>query len=262
MKKQYVVLGIVCMIVCHYVFCEEVIDGIVAIVSSSVGTELITTSDLNRPTLFGNFRTLEECELEKGILLEAAKYQIHVDDAMVEAYFDSVQKAEGITRQEIQQMWIDIGYTDSEGIEQFRNSQIINIMLQREVYEHISVSLQEVQHFYDEHPEYYEATYMVKRAIVKTEEESPQFSSPVVLKESELATTHYFIRELRKGETHSIQHEDTTEIIRLLEKTERILIPLAERYDTIARILKQQKYATLFEQYKQKVLGSVTIIRM
>jgi len=246
-------------------------DTIVAIVSSAGGTEIITQSDLDRPTLFGQYRSLSDCEFGKAILLEAKKHKIDVDDAMVEGYLESVQQAYHLTRQDINQMFIDAGYTVSEGIEQLRESQIMNIILQREVYEHISISLQEVRAYYDMHPTCKQTEYVVERALVgqKTigdvaaQPEHLLFSAPIVLQESEISSDHVFILHMKSGEMHyNTLSDGTIEVIRLQSRTDSRLLSFDERYDEIAPMLQKEKYETLFSQFKQRLLQSVSIVHL
>lgn len=251
---------------------EQVMDTIVAIVSSSAGTEIITQSDLDRPTIFGKFRTLEECELEKAILLDAKQHQIYVDDDMVESYFESIQKAYNITREQVQQMFGDAGYTVAEGKEQLRDSQITNIILQKEVYEKMSVSIQEIETYFDEFPAFIPATFTLKRATL--EDESGEininqislhqfdFSPAITLQAAEISPEHAFILDLQPGEIHIEKTGALIEAIHLISKTSEQLIPLEERQNEISNILRERKFHALFEKYREKVLKSVTIIRM
>lgn len=247
------------------------VDTIVAIVSNAAGTEIITQSDLDRPTLFGQYRSIEECELQKAIELEAKRHKIDVDDAMVESYLDSVQQAYHITRKDIEQMFIDAGYTVTEGIEQLRTSQITNIIVQREVYENISVSLQEVRIHCEIHPEYKQAEYIVERSVVEKEQidhlqrypEQIVFSNPITLQESEISFDHEFITKMHKGEIRFASIDNNrTEIIRLDKKIDERLLTVDERYDHVASILQKEKYDKLFSQFKQRLLQSVSIIHL
>jgi len=181
---------------------EVVLDTVVSVVSSAAGVEIITQSDLDRPTLFGPYRSIADCEFEKAILLEAKKHKIDVGDDMVESYLESVQQAYGMTRKEIDQMFVDAGYTISEGIEQLRTSQVMNIILQREVYENITISLQEVRSYCDEYPAYKHAEYIVERALIKKgasqyEQSNPAFGLPITLQESEISSNHSFIFDMQ-----------------------------------------------------------------
>lgn len=250
---------------------ETIVDTIIAIVSSASGTELITQSDLDRPTLFGQYRSVSDCEFEKAILLEAKKHKIDVDDAMVESYLESVQQAYHLTRKDIDQMFIDAGYTIAEGIEQLRTSQIVNIIVQREVYENISVSLQEVRAYCDAHPSYKQAEYVVERAIINQDEYKNQqaadehysFSPAITLQESEISSNHTFITKMRPGETHYASLNDgTVEVIRLTSMDAQRLLSVEERYNEIASMLQREKYERSFAQFKERMLNSVSIVHI
>jgi parvulin-like peptidyl-prolyl isomerase len=265
--------GVFCSV--HNLFSEEIIlDTIVSIVSSPVGTEIITQSDVDRPTLFGQYRTLEDCELEKAILLEAKKHHISVDDAMIEAYLQSIQQAYNITREEIQGMFRQAGYSEHEAREQLRSSQINNIILQREVYENISVSRQDIELYYLDNPDYEKTSYLVQRAviIISSEEsmndiiaENTQlnFSQPILLYEPDLSEQHQFVITMTEQEMRAILiDENTYEVIKLVEKNERRLKSLEERYDEIAVKVQKEQYETLFAQFKKRMIDSVSIVRM
>jgi hypothetical protein len=268
-----VMYGVFCSV--HNLFSQEIYrDTIVAIVSSPAGTEIITESDLNRPTLFGQYRTLEDCELEKAILLEAKKHHITVDEEMIEAYLQSVQQAYGITREAIQVMFRDSGYTEHEAREQLRSSQISNIILQREIYENISVSRQDMQLYYDSHPEYEKPSYLVQRAVIIlsvdesiddiiAENTQLHFSQPMLLYESDLSEQHQFVVTMIENEMIPVLIDDHTyEVIKLVQKNPQRLKSLEERHDEIAAGVQKEQYEALFEQFKKRMLDSVSIVRM
>lgn len=251
---------------------QQTVDTIIAIVSSSAGTEIITQSDLDRPTIFGKFRTLDECELEKALLLDAKQHQIYVDDDMVESYFESIQKAYNITREQVQQMFLDGGYTIQEGKEQLRDSQITNIILQKEVYEKMSVSVQEIERYFNQFPEFIPATFTLKRAALEDENDQIninqisldqfEFCPLITLQKTEISPEHAFILDLEPGDIHIEKKGPVIEAVHLISKTPEQLIPLEDRTDEIMQILREKKFQTLFEKYREKVLKSVTIIRM
>src|SRR5262249_22992859 len=142
------------------IFSENtVVDRIVAIVYGAQGVELITQSDLDRRTLMGQRKILDDLIFDKALLLDAKKRGLTVDDAMVEQYMAALQQAHNLTRADVRLLFQEAGYTYEEGIEQLRTIQIINTLLQAKISEQIIISAKDIENYYHTYPEYQERRY-------------------------------------------------------------------------------------------------------
>jgi hypothetical protein len=259
-------LGVFPSIVCSP---EEIVDAIIAIVYGAQGVELITKSDLNRPTLMGQTRTLDDLVFDKALLLDAKKRGLHVDDAMVEQYMAALQQAHNLTRDDVRALFKEAGYTYEEGLEQLRTIQIINSLLQVKINEQILTSQKDVEEYYQAHPEYEERRYHLQlytaskdeAALYTEQHKAVPFSGIFSLKASEIAFDRRAISEMNVGEVIQFTDENgNIDFIKLVARDESYLIPLEKRRREILAMLQETEYNRLLSEYRQGVLQNITVV--
>lgn len=260
-----------------------IIDTIKAVVASPFGTEIITQSDIDRPTLSGEMRTFDALLFEKALLLDAKKHQIVADDDMVSAYIKQIQHDNNITSEQVADLFTSGGYTYEEGFEQMRNMQSINTMLQMKVSAEVTIARREVEAFYHQNPVYTNETFTLQRTVVPfakdiTTEEQKNilqdrikrrkragfvWSNPFTINADDIAIDKQFIRTMNVQDI-SMPKAVTGgfELFHLIKKEEKRLLSLDERYIDIVQTLQKPKYQSVLNTYKNEVVEKVFVVRL
>ena len=261
---------------------DFVIDTIEAVVLGQYGTEIITRSDIERPSLTGQMRTLDDIVFERLVVLDAVKHKIPMDDDAVDKYLTQIQRDNGLTMDQLNEVFSSAGYTLKEGREQLGLMQTVNTMLDFKVRSGLIVPRKSIEAYYEEHPEKTEARYLVQYARVpfdKGQQEDAQYvalqkyaqtgkgsggiawSEPFWIAQSEVADDKTFIFDLAVGSISQPQKmHNGFEMYRLKDKKEAQLRTLEERYREIANVLRQPRYQELMQEYREGLFASASIL--
>lgn len=258
------------------------IDSMTAIAFSPNGTEVVTQSDLIRPSLAGTQRTLDEIIFESLVYLDAQKFKIMSDDESVDKYLSAVQKENNLTMDQLKDIFAQSGYSYQEGREQFKRLQTVNMLLDMKIRQNLIVPKKAVEDYYNENPVTEPAAYEIQRTLipykpgaekalqkaelvelVKTGKGAKAivWSEPFWIEQEDIAEDKAFLLKLKKGQIYlPIETQDGFELFRLKDKKESRVVPLDERYKEIVEILKRPKYNQLMDEYKKKLFDSVSIL--
>ncbi len=259
----------------------QLIDTIQAVVFGQGGTQLITFSDVIRPSLSGAPRTLDDLIFERLVYLDAQKYKILSDDDAVDKYLAMVQKENHLTLDQLKEVFASAGYSYEEGREQFKMLQTVNSMLDFKIRSQVIVPRQLVEQYYREHPVVDEAAYKIqvgllpyvagkesaqKKALAYMaqtgkEVRNIQWGEPFWVKKDDVADDKKFIFTLKVGHSAlSRERNDGFEIYRLVEKKEERVATLDERYKEIADTLRKPMYEELMEKYKKQLFDTSSVM--
>jgi len=258
------------------------LDTMEAVVRMQKDTEVITKSDVDRPSLGGEIRSLQDIVFERSLFLDAKKQGIRHDDDALEAYLMRIQHDNNLTRDGLKSIFTAAGYTYEEGREQLQMMQMSNTMIDFKILSNLIVPRKDVVSYYQAHPKIVEASYLLQRAILplsstKTKEQQKKelvifsktkkgvhniiWSEPFSIDQSDIAEEKQFIIAMEPGGI-SLPIEISGggfELFRLKEKTEERARTLDERYREIADILRQPKYEELLQAYKENLFDTVSI---
>lgn len=257
------------------------IDTIQAVVFGQNGTQVITYSDVVRPSLSGAPRSLEDIIFERLVYLDAQKYKILADDDSVDRYLAMVQKENNLTLDQLKDVFTSAGYSYQEGREQFKMLQTVNSMLDFKIRSHVIVPRHLVEHYYNEHPILEQEAYKIQIGVLPyvAGKESNQkkalaymahtgklvrnieWGEPFWVEKDDIAPDKQFIFDLKVGRSsqpYQIGHG--FEIYRLVDKKESRIAPLEERYKEIADILRRPIYEELMEKYKKQLFDTNSIL--
>jgi hypothetical protein len=109
------------------------------------GSQVITASDVARPSLAGVQQTLDDIIFERLVYMDAQKYKILSDNDAVDRYLAIVQKENNLTHEQLRDIFSVSGYTYEEGREQFRVLQTVNSMLDFKIRSHVIVPKKQVE---------------------------------------------------------------------------------------------------------------------
>jgi len=270
------------LIITPYIFGNAdlvLLDQIEAVVYGQEDVEIITKSDIDRPSLGGGFRTKEEIIFEKEVYLDAQKHKIPQDDEAVDAYLAQVQREHNLSEKDVEMIFTSAGYTVEEGREQLKVMQVVSTMLDVKIRSNLIVSRKDVEQYYNEHPEIIEATYTLERMFVpqskkmsadaqykflvksialaakkKTEliVDGGEWGDSFTLNHSDIAPSKQFIYTMKIGAISSPERvQGGFELFRLVAKTDEHIKSLEESYREIVDILRRPKYEELMENYRQ-----------
>jgi hypothetical protein len=252
------------------------IDQIEAIVYAQ-DVEIITKSDIDRPSLAGGFRTKEEIIFEREVLLDAKKHNLPQDEEAIEAYLSQIQREHNLTPQQLEEIFVTSGYTLQEGREQLQMLQTVNTMIDMKIRSNLIVPRKDVEEYYAHNPVVMEASYTLQRGFVaqsskissdkqykllvhyaKTgkgyRDQDIAWSSPFTINHADIAENKQFIYTMEPGSV-SLPHlvNGGFEIFRLVEKTPESIKSLEDSYREIVEILRRPKYEELMEKYRQQL---------
>jgi len=257
------------------------LDTIEAVVRIQKDTEIITKSDVDRPSLGGEIRPLQDIVFERSVFLDAKKHKILSDEDSLEAYLMAIQHEHNLTRDGLKSIFTAAGYTYEEGRAQLQMMQTTNTMIDFKIRSNLIVPRKEVITYYQAHPQVVEPSYILQRAVIslsstKTKEQQKKelvifsktkksmyniiWSEPFSIDQSDVAEEKQFIITMEPGDISlPIEISGEFELFRLKEKIKERILTLDERYREIVDILRQPKYKELLQAYKDSLFDTASI---
>jgi hypothetical protein len=258
------------------------LDQIEVVISDLDGAQIITKSDLDKPSLGGGDRSKDDLVFERLVLLDAKKHKIPQDEEAVDAYLNQIQREHNLTNEELESIFTSSGYTVEEGREQLQIMQTINTMLDVKIRSNLIVPRRDVEAYYNEHPEVIEATYTLERALVpfskkmkKNEQKTAlerfarnevevrgvSWSEPFTVNHSEVSESKNFIYTMEIGQISLPQElAGGFELFKLVDKTPEFRKTLEESYRDIVDILRRPKYEELMSKYHDLLFNNASIV--
>ncbi len=257
------------------------IDTVQAVIFGQDGTQVLTRSDVTRPSLSGVPQSLDDLIFERLVFGDAQKYKIIPDEEAVDKYLAMVQKENNLTLDQLKDVFASAGYTYEEGREQFKRLQTVNSMLDFKIRSQVIVPKKQVEEYYEQNPVVKEAEYHVQygflpymnekkeaqakalRYMARTGKEvrGIQWSDPFWVKKSEIADDKEFLLSMNAGDISvSKNRGNGFEIYKMVDRHDEYTEPLNERYHEIADILRRPVFEDLMEKYKKNLFDSVSIL--
>ena len=258
------------------------LDQIEVVIYGQEDVEIITKSDIDRPSLGGGFRTKDELVFEREVLLDAKKHHIPQDEEAIDAYLAQMQREHNLSEKELENIFTSSGYTIEEGRQQLQMMQTVNTMLDVKIRSNLIVPRKDVEEYYKNNPTIIEATYTLERAfvpqskkmsadeqrnvLVKYAQNGKGVSGIVwgdafVINHSDIAESKHFIYTMNIGQISSPQSVNGGfEMFRLVEKTSEETKSLEESYREIVDILRRPKYEELMENYRNFLLKTAAVV--
>lgn len=251
------------------------IDRIRSVVISPMRTVVITERDLERPSVTGTERTLDNLEFENKVVLQAEELKFNMPEDAIEKHIANIQKKYDTDEEQFEQMLADSDYTFGLFKNELYRGQMVGNMLEFKVFSKAIVPYQEVVDYYDQHPIFAEPRYKISTTIVSKNRTRRQLETIVRdnlvdafkwpeafwINESEIAQDKMFITKMAVNSMYLVEERDTYRIYRLLEKEEAQLIPFEERYHEIAALLKEPLGQKLYNDYQDYLKNYTTVLR-
>ncbi len=253
------------------------VDDIVVVIYAQEGTEIITQSDLNRPTLEGAPRTLDETIFERLLFLDAKKYKMTADEEAIDKHLATVQRQNNMTLDELKAVFKASGYTYEEGREQFGIMYAVNSVVDFKIRSRLIVPEKDVLAYYEANPVMLEPSYQVQRAVIPYAKAASkqelrkelasfkgiglEWQDSFWVDQSDLAESKRFIIDMVVGAIGEPQEIDSGyEVVKLVDKKGERLAPLEDRYREIVDILRKPKYDEVMAEYKKTLFDSASIV--
>jgi len=284
MKKSSFLSFVIALLFSHFLQAEQfLIDKIEAVIFGHEDTVIVTKSDVDRLTLDGRYRSLDDVIMEKLMFQEAKKYKIVPDENAINRYLAAVQRESNLSLADLKAMFSTAGYTYEEGRAQLGIMQAVNSFLDFRIRSRLIVLDRDVQAYYNDHPKHEEAAYRLKVAVIpfdankerevqKKEIEDrlrlgkkivgTNWSDPFWINKPDIAQEKKFIFNLKPGMVSKPRKSASGfELFVLIDFRDQRLVPLEERYQEISRILIEPMHETLKKEMEQELLGVSSIVR-
>lgn len=257
------------------------IDTIQSVVFSPAGTQIITRSDVTRPSLSGAPQSLDDLIFERLVFMDAEKYRIVPDDDALDKYLAIVQKENNLTLDQLKEVFSSAGYTYAEGREQFKVMQTVSSMLDFKIRSHVIVPRKLVEEYYEQNPVIQETESFVqygfmpyangkieaqKKALAymaRTGKEvrDMQWGEPFWVKPSAVPEDKLFLFSMEPGEISKPKDRgDGFELYKVLDKRAEHVMTLDERYHEIAETLRRPIFEEQMDKYRKSLFDSVSIL--
>ena len=258
------------------------LDQIEVAVYGQEDVEIITKSDIDRPSLGGGFRSKEDIVFEKEVLLDAKKHHIPQDEEAIDAYLAQMQREYNLSSEQLEEIFTSAGYTIEEGREQLQMMNVMNTMLDIKIRSNLIIPRKDVEEYYRNHPTIIEATYTLQRAFVPQSDrmsEKQQYkvltryaqtgkgasgivwSDPFTINHSDIAASKHFIYDMNVGQVSEPQAiNGGFEMFKLVDKTPETVKSLEESYREIVDVLRRPKYEELMEKYREMLMKNAVVV--
>ncbi len=258
------------------------IDTIDVVVFGDQSTDIITRSDIDRPGLDGSMRAQDDLIFESLLWQEGVRFKMVPDEQAVADRLQALQRENDLTKEGLDKIFLQGGYTPQEGKQQFARLQTVNTVMQFKVGDKIVVPERVIQSYYEENPEYEQAHYCLqkinipysdkisrdtqKKRLARAAKSGVRFndngwSSEFWIAQDEIAADKEFIHTMK---VHGISPAQEglygLELFRLKDKKESRLLTLQERYNDILMLLRQPKSQLAITEVKQELTDQAAIV--
>lgn len=258
------------------------INRILVSICTEEDNAIITQLDLERPTLQGEKRTLEDMIFEKLVFLDAKVHKVLPDEAAVDRHLQTVQRENNLTLDQLKGIFRAAGYSYEEGREQFAIMSTVSSMLDYKIRSRLIVPERDVVAYYNENPEMEEARYYIETTTVSSDSNLSMqelkkklsayakgqtgfpgivWSKPFWINVSDLAEDKQFVTKLKRGQiSQPIEVHDGFELYRLKDAEKERPKSLDDRYKEISNMLRRPRYEQLLAEYKKELFDNASII--
>ena len=281
MKKLFLVFSL-----CFSFFAQSepvLLDQCLAVIFTSGGSVVITQSDIDRPSLDGAVKTIEDVIFELLVLQYAKDHGIEISEDSIDKYLESIQREHGLTSRQLKEMFTQAGYTYQEGREQIGAMFAVGEVMNFKIRSRLVIPEREVRAYYDAHPIIQDSRARVKRGFIpfnkkidiekqkddiekrikaKKKIKGIEWSQPFWVQKGDIASDKQFLFEVDLNFLSGLQEvTDGFEIYKVLEQFSERLIPISDRYHEISDSLLEPRYNKLYEEFKRELLDASSIIR-
>lgn len=257
----------------------EPVDSVAVVIYTDMDPLVLTKSELNRLSINGQKQDPKEVVLQRIMEYEALHvYHIPVSDSAVENYITSLQEQYHITREQLQEMFKNAGYSYQEGLAEFKRMLLIDALLNFKIKSRLVITEQDVRDYYNNHVQLEPAAYRIqkgflgqdvlsdqKREALKKDgsySSSVEWLTPYWLQDDEISDTRAFIKKLKLHQIILEKVSNGYEVIKLVKKRDAKKRSFEESYKEIVELLKQPLFDTLLQEYKNELHKKYPVVYM
>lgn len=254
-------------------------DCIVILIYCQDGdTIVLTKKDLERVSINGVQQTRDEI-IDAHMMAHYARYRykMEVPEEIIEKYIQAIMDQHGITRDQIKQMFQQVGYSFQEGRDQLKMMYLIDNLLNYKIKSRIIIPEEKIVEYHKEHPVSTDTVYEIQTGFIPsdqiTEEEiegwkkekkhfkNIEWSDAYTLTDDEISEDRSFIKKLSKHEISDLERiSGGYEVLRLVSKEEGHQLSLDERRKEIIEILRAPLYEKHLSEFKQEMAKEFEVV--
>lgn len=259
-------------------FAAETVDKILSIIYHPEGDIPVLQSDLN--SAFEGKKTLEAVVFDKHVELDGRVLKVEIPEEDINRHLAHVQKIYNLTKEDTIKYAKDMGLTFEQFQEELGKGLLRERVLGYRMKGVHSDDKDEALEYHKNNPIYKEALYTIKNAFIPFGSNSPSlmkiriedavlngtidkiasWSSPVELKDSQIAEDKNFIKTLELGKSAISNVTDKgVALIQLSSKESSRMLTFEERENEIKAILMRSKQEKSFNDYKSKLYSTSSI---
>lgn len=256
------------------------LNKISAIIYGHEGREIVITQlDTERATLMGAPRTTEDLLFEHVLFDQKDRYNLPIDtESMVENYFRMLQKQNNLTLDNVRELFASSGYSYEEGRRELGRMYINNAIYDFLIRSRLVVPESEVIKYYAENPEFDPAAVelsmlFLTRNEIFSDEQWAQYQESI-MHNSQLEKAPWTeplwvniddvtiekIKTAQAGDMILESEPRRATLIKVVNRRERRLKTIAERYHAIVEILRKPYFDSIAADLKKDLLQSATIV--
>jgi len=257
----------------------ESVDSVAVVIYTDMDPLVLTKSELNRLSINGQKQDPKEVVLQRIMEYEALHvYHIPVSDSAVENYITSLQEQYHITREQLQEMFKNAGYSYQEGLAEFKRMLLIDALLNFKIKSRLVITEQDVRDYYNNHVQLEPAAYRIQKGFLGQDvlsdqqrealkkdgsySSSVEWLTPYWLQDDEISDTRAFIKKLKLHQIILEKVSNGYEVIKLVKKRDAKKRSFEESYKEIVELLKQPLFDTLLQEYKNELHKKYPVVYM
>ncbi|MCK4265301.1 peptidyl-prolyl cis-trans isomerase [Candidatus Babeliales bacterium] len=269
MKKFFLLV----LLSLSYLSSRDLVDKIIARVN---GINVLL-SHLNQPRINSQPYTLEEAVAQELYFQQASRYKLVPSTLEVEKYIASYKAGNNLKH--LNDEDFESHLKKNEGfasLDQFKREYAryisVNTLIQQEIKQRIFITAQEVESYYKKYPEWVEASYKLKTAIIpfdkaKTEAEVKKIKDidwiehDEWLEKDSISENMTFIFKMKKNEiSKPVKTQYGYQLVQLIDKKPKRKKILDESYIEIEKRLRASKMDKFEKEYRDELKSKSTIV--
>jgi foldase protein PrsA len=262
---------VLCFLVFSGLAGREVVDKILA----RVGGSLILLSDLALPRIGAASYNLDQLIRNEVFFQEALRKKLVPSDTEVEKQVVSYKERNNLTRlsgEEFEEHLKIHRFTLAGYKKELARYIATQNLFHQQVKDRIFITSQEVERYYNEHPETVETRYKLKTAIVPFSQAQTIEEAKLLKKidwieaeewidDSQLSDMISFVKKMKKGEvSEPVKTEYGFQFVLLIDKQPAHIKELKARYGEIEEILRDQKMQLFEDDYFKELKEHANIV--
>lgn len=239
----------------------EVVDRIIAFVD---GVKVLQSDlEMSRIAKDGGTYNLDEIIFELAMLKRASERHVLPSEADVDRQIVGFKVQNGIgdiSEADFEKYLKPYNFTSQKYKEQMGCLLAVENLKRMEITDKIIITSQEVESYFNNHPEYSAEEYRLKMNPVKKKNDKDKIDLGWVKRE-ELDKKFHFVFDMKNGEIseNPVEINGKEYFVEVLDKKERKKITLSQRYGDIERLLTKEKMEKELKIFKKKLLEETTV---